>query len=60
MQWSWLHRTSFSEKVTVLLKYLFLQTFFFWNSSCLEEVPTSEKYMFWRITNSEEVASPKK
>ena len=46
MKWSWLRRTSYSEKVTPLKKYLLVKKLFFWKSSCLEEPPASEKYMF--------------
>ena len=59
MQWTWLRRTSYSEKVTLLKKYLFLKNLFFSKSSCSEEPPASEKYMFWIITNSLEVVPPK-
>ena len=59
MQWSWLRKTSFSEKVTVLKKYLLLINFFFWKISYSEELPASKKNMFWIITNSKEVAPPK-
>ena len=37
-------------------KYLLLKKFFFWKSSCSQEVSTSKKYMLWIITSSEEVA----
>ena len=40
------------KKVTLLKKYLFLKNLFFWKSSCAEEPPASEKYMFWIITKS--------
>ena len=43
-----------SEKVTVFKKYLLLKKFFFWKSSCLEEVTASKKYMHWIITYSRE------
>ena len=56
-------RFTFSEKVTVLKKCLLLKTFFFWKSSCLEELFASKKYMlhptnflFSRSSSSRSVA----
>ena len=60
MQRSWLHRTSYSEKVTLLKKYLFLKKLFFWKSSYAEEPPASEKYMFWMLLQNIAVAVLKK
>ena len=59
MQQTWLRRTSISEKVTALKKYLLLKKLFFWKSGFLEATPTSGKYIFWIITNPEEVGSLK-
>ena len=60
MLWNWLSRTSFSEKVNVLKKYLLVKKLFFWKSSCSEEEPASKTQMFWIFTYSEEVAPPNK
>ena len=51
MQWRWLLKTSYSEKVTLLKNYLFVKTcnLFFWKSSSAEEPPTLEESMFWAI-----------
>ena len=47
------------EKVTVFKKYLLLKKFFFWKSSCSEEVPASKMYMLWIITYFGEKVLPK-
>ena len=38
------------EKVSVFKKYHLVKKFFFWKSSCSEQVPGSKKWMFWIIS----------
>ena len=44
-----------SEKVTFFKKYLLLKRFFFWKSSCSEEVHILNNYLFWKKRSSETV-----